>query len=155
MTPKEKYIEDVGLLYEKYGLPKMAGRILGYLMSASTKNTSFENLQEALKASKGSISGNINLLLRQSLIEKHMISGDRKSYYKVVFTSLNNILEAKVKSIAEFKQIYERGITLVVDEHSHNYKYLSEVLEYYKFLEEEMPLLKRKWEEKIKKNETP
>ena len=78
MTTKEKYIEDVGLFYENYGLPKMAGRILGYLISSESGNNSFDDLKEALKASKGSISGNLNLLLTQKMIEKHMISGDRK-----------------------------------------------------------------------------
>jgi DNA-binding transcriptional regulator GbsR (MarR family) len=38
MTEKEKYIENVGLFYEKYGLSKMAGRILGCLISSETDN---------------------------------------------------------------------------------------------------------------------
>src|SRR5690554_7373755 len=57
MTEKENYIEQVGLFYEQYGLPKMAGRILGYLISSDSDNNSFEDLQKSLKASKGSISG--------------------------------------------------------------------------------------------------
>ena len=51
MTEKEKYIEDVGLFYEQYGLPKMAGRILGYLISSESDNNSFDDLKDSLKAS--------------------------------------------------------------------------------------------------------
>jgi DNA-binding transcriptional regulator GbsR (MarR family) len=149
MTNKEKYIEDVGIFYEKYGLPKMAGRILGYLISSESDNNSFEELIDALKASKGSISGNINLLLTQKMIEKHMLTGDRKSYYKIAINSLQDIMEAKAKSVSEFRYIFEKGMNINSNKLSKNYKALTGVLKYYEFLEEEIPLLKTKWDQKI------
>lgn len=150
MTEKEKYIEDVGLFYEQYGLPKMAGRILGYLISSESDNNSFDDLKDSLKASKGSISGNINLLLNQNMVEKHMISGDRKSYYKMGLNSLENILESKVKSITQFKVILEKGLQFDSNKDSLKKQNLNEILNYYKFLENEIPLLKIKWQKKIK-----
>lgn len=149
MTEKEKYIENVGLFYEKYGLPKMAGRILGCLISSETNDNSFGYLKEKLKASKGSISGNVNLLLNQNMIEKHMISGDRKSYYKIALNSLENIMEAKVKSVTEFKLIIKKGIKVTSNKGALNQRKLSDILKYYEFLEKEIPLLKIKWEQKI------
>jgi DNA-binding transcriptional regulator GbsR (MarR family) len=149
VTTQEKYIEEVGIFYEKYGLPKMAGRILGCLISSNTNNNSFDYLKQTLKASKGSISGNINLLLNQNMIEKHMISGDRKSYYQIALNSLENIMEAKAKSVTEFRLIFEKGIEFNSNKDSLNRKNLSEILKYYEFLEKEIPLLKIKWEQKI------
>lgn len=150
MTKKEKYIEDVGLFYEQYGLPKMAGRILGYLISSESDNNSFDDLKDSLKASKGSISGNINLLLNQNMVEKHMISGDRKSYYKIALNNLENILESKVKSVTQFKMILEKGLQFDLNTDSLKKQNLSEILNYYEFLESEIPLLKIKWEQKNK-----
>lgn len=150
MTEKEKYIEDVGLFYEHYGLPKMAGRILGYLISSESDNNSFDDLKYSLKASKGSISGNVNLLLNQNMIEKHMISGDRKSYYKIALNNLENILESKVKSVTQFKMILEKGLKLDSSTDSLKKQNLYEILNYYEFLEQEIPLLKIKWEQKNK-----
>ena len=126
---KAKYLEEVGFFYEKYGLPKMAGKILGCLISSNTSNNSFDYLKETLKASKGSISGNINLLLNQNMIEKHMISGDRKSYYKIALNSLENIMEAKVKSVTEFRLVFERGIKFNSNKGSLNVKNISEHFE--------------------------
>lgn len=151
MTEQEKYIEEVGLFYEKHGLPRMAGRILGCLISSKTDNNSFEELKDILKASKGSISGNIKLLLSQNMIEKHMISGDRKSYYKIAMNSLENLLEAKEKSITEFKIILEKGVDINTNKGGANYREISEIIDYYKFLEKELPLLKIKWKERTKK----
>jgi len=150
MTEKEKYIERVGLFYEKYGLPKMAGRILGYLISSETDYNSFSDLIDALKASKGSISGNINLLLNQNMITKHMKSGDRKSYYEISIKNLENILDSKIKSISEFKSIFECGNELKEKKKTNTYVSISEIIRYYEFLEKEIPLLKEKWG-KIKK----
>ncbi len=150
MTEKERYIEQVGLFYEQYGLPKMAGRILGYLISSDSNNNSFDDLKNSLKASKGSISGNVNLLLNQNMIEKHMISGDRKSYYKIALNNLENILESKVKSVTQFKMILKKGLQFDASTDSLKKQNLNEILNYYEFLESEIPLLKIKWEQKNK-----
>ena len=147
MTEKEEYIESVGLFYEQYGLPKMAGRILGYLISSDTDNNSFEDLRDALKASKGSISGNINLLLNQSMIVKHMISGDRKSYFKMSLNSLESILDSKVDSVTQFKMIVQQGLSFDTDSNSAKHQNLREILDYYEFLEREIPLLRKKWKQ--------
>lgn len=151
MTAREIYIEDVGLFYEQYGLPKMAGRILGSLISSESDNNSFEDLKETLKASKGSISANVNLLLNQKMIEKHMISGDRKSYYKIAHSSLENIMEAKAKSVTEFKLIFERGIEFNSNKDNVSKESLANILKYYEFLEKEIPLLKLKFDQQNQK----
>ena len=78
MTHQEEYIEETGLFYERYGLTKMAGRILGYLL-ISGADQSFDTIRIALQASKGSISGNLNLLLNQHMVEKYMRT-DRESF---------------------------------------------------------------------------
>ena len=146
MMERNEYIEKVGLFYEQYGLPKMAGRILGYLISAPNDHNSFDDLIAGLHASKGSISGNIKLLLTQNMIEKYMISGDRKSYFKVSTNSLNRIIEAKVVSITQFKDII--GMGLVFNEHQQTpaRDELLSIHRYYEFLEQEIPLLKQKWD---------
>ena len=150
MTAKEIYIEKVGLFYEKYGLSKMAGRILGCLLSSETDFNSFDYLIDSLKASKGSISGNVKVLLTQGLIIKHTRSGDRKSYYKTSLNSLENILAAKIKSISEFKALFKEANNLKKEKESENYKTIENVIAYYTFLESEIPNLKKKWDDQQK-----
>lgn len=145
MTSKEKYIEEVGLFYEKYGLPKMAGRILGYLMISEDGDSSFTHLQEMLQASKGSISSNINLLLNQGMIEKYMITGDRKSYYRISMNSLENLIDAKLKSISVYKELLQKGVELIPEGNEEKSQQIQQIVEYYQFLEAEFPLLRVKW----------
>ncbi|MCT4583265.1 MAG: hypothetical protein N4A35_17805 [Flavobacteriales bacterium] len=147
MTEKDQYIEQVGLFYEKYGLPKMAGRILGYLIASSTENNSFDDLMNALQASKGSISGNLKLLTNQKMIEKHMVTGIRQSYYRIATNSLNNMIASKVASIGLFKDIIAKGIALNDNDESWVKNELKSIHSYYEFLENEIPKLRLKWEQ--------
>lgn len=146
MHKHEEYIEQVGLFYEKYGLPKMAGRILGYLISSPKEKNSFQDCIDALKASKGSISGNIKLLLSQNMIEKHMVSGSRQSHYRIASDSLNRLIEAKVASISQFKELLETGLSLNDTNDNEQNLELHNIVRYYAFLEKEIPLLKQKWD---------
>ena len=147
MTDREKYIEEVALFYEKYGLTKMAGRIFGCIVSSNTDNNSFSDLQETLKASKGSISGNINLLLSQDMLEKHMISGDRKTYYRISKKSLKDYTESRYRSVIEFKEILNAGLIFNDSPDSENYKNIKLISRYFEFLEKELPALSIKWEQ--------
>jgi DNA-binding transcriptional regulator GbsR (MarR family) len=145
MTALEKYIEDVGLFYERFGLAKMSGRILGLLMATDEEKVSFDDMVIQLQASKGSISGNINFLLKQKLIEKFMVTGDRKSYYKFSNENVFSIIDNKLDATEYVKQIFVRGNDLHKDKESTKHKSITEVIQFYDFLEEELPKLKEKW----------
>lgn len=151
MTEREKYIEEVGLHYEKYGLTRMSGRILGCLISSKTDNNSFGDLQETLKASKGSISGNLNILSGQEMIDKHMIPGDRKTYYRISLKSLKDYTESRYKSIIEFKELLNAGLVFNDNSESDNHRNVEIISKYFEFLEKELPLLAIKWEKEKEK----
>ena len=146
MTDLEAYIEEVGLYYETVGLPRMAGRILGYIMSCPKELASFDELVEALKASKGSISGNINLLKQRRLIDKVMQAGDRKSYYKLSGAELFSMIDAKIGSFTRVKEIMGRANELNGDETLEKHRQIAEFVRFYEFMEREMPKLREKWE---------
>lgn len=147
MTPLEKYIEDVGLFYERFGLAKMSGRILGLLMATDEEKVSFDDMVIQLQASKGSVSGNINFLLKQNLIEKFMVTGDRKSYYRFSNENVFSIIDNKLNATEYVKQIFVRGNDLHKDKESPKHKNITEVIQFYDFLADELPKLKDKWKQ--------
>jgi DNA-binding transcriptional regulator GbsR (MarR family) len=53
---RERYVEDFGLLLERFGLPRMVGRVLGVLLVSEAPEHSAEDLAGVLQASRGSIS---------------------------------------------------------------------------------------------------
>lgn len=144
MERLEEYIEEVGQFYERYGLPKMAGRILGFLMVGKQEHISFETILDQLQASKGSISGNLKLLLTQKLIEKYTITGNRKSHFRFSSRNVFKLIEDKTNSTRSITDLYKKANS-INDPDSVKHRQLDEIIEFYQFLEEEIPKLKRKW----------
>ncbi len=142
-----EYIETVGLFYERFGLSRMSGRILGYLMSSPEESVSFEDIRARLHASKGSISGNINFLLAQKIINRTMKPGDRKTYYCFSAKSVYQVFDQKVQSITEMKKLLIRANEINNNPLLNKHAQISETVDFYNFLEKELPKLKEKWEQ--------
>jgi len=66
----KRFVEEVGISFEDMSLPRMAGRILGWLFISDPPYQSIGELAEALMASKGSISTMTRLLTQLNLIER-------------------------------------------------------------------------------------
>jgi len=71
ITPEEAaYVEEVGVIYEGMGFPRMAGRIIGWLLICDPPHQSQAQLGAVLHASKGSISTMTQMLLRTGLVKR-------------------------------------------------------------------------------------
>lgn len=81
-TSTQDVIERMALLFERDGLPRIAGRVLGYLL-LSPEPCSLDELAEALQVSKSSVSTDARLLGRMGAVERVTIPGDRRDYYRV------------------------------------------------------------------------
>ncbi|MFQ3629252.1 MAG: MarR family transcriptional regulator, partial [Cyanobacteriota bacterium] len=76
------FVEEVGLMFELIGLPRMAGRIFGWLLISQPPHQSSGELAEVLQASKGSISSMTRLLIQLGLIERLPLPGDRRDFFQ-------------------------------------------------------------------------
>ena len=56
LEPREKVIEDFGLYFEQYGLPRILGRIYGLLMITDEHALGLDDMAEQLGISKASAS---------------------------------------------------------------------------------------------------
>ncbi|MFC1931980.1 GbsR/MarR family transcriptional regulator, partial [Chloroflexota bacterium] len=61
---EKRFVEEVGILFEQTGMPRMAGRILGWLSVSDSPHQTTDQLTKALMASKGSISTMTRFLIR-------------------------------------------------------------------------------------------
>lgn len=76
------FVEQLGLIAQADGLPRIAGRILG-LMVIHGGSFSFSELSIKLKVSRGSISTNTRLLENLGVIERTTRAGERQDYFKL------------------------------------------------------------------------
>jgi DNA-binding transcriptional regulator GbsR (MarR family) len=75
------YVEEFGLFWEQMGLPRMTGRILGWLLICDPPEQTMTDLTEVLQASKSSISTGTRMLIQFGFIERISLPGERKDYY--------------------------------------------------------------------------
>jgi DNA-binding transcriptional regulator GbsR (MarR family) len=109
----EAFIERSGMLWQKDGLPRIAGRIFG-LTLISPDPCSLEDIAATLGVSKASVSNDTRLLEKMGFIEKVSLPGDRKDYYQVTSGSLERSLAARVERIQEFQSLMEDGMKLPI-----------------------------------------
>lgn len=78
----EQYVERMGLLWEGEGLPRIAGRILGFL-ALQPDAVTLDDIASTLGVSKASVSNDARRLQRLGLVERDSRPGDRRDYYVI------------------------------------------------------------------------
>jgi DNA-binding transcriptional regulator GbsR (MarR family) len=139
------FIEDVGLMFEQVGLPRMAGRIFGRLLISDPPHQSHADLADVLQASKGSISTMTRLLIQLSLIERVSLPGDRRDYVQIKPNAWAQMTEQRLSQIVAFRQLADRGLDLLKHSPPHTQQRLKEMQDFHLFWEHELPQLAQKW----------
>jgi DNA-binding transcriptional regulator GbsR (MarR family) len=143
----QHFVEDVGLFFEQSGLPRMAGRVLGWLLISDPPHQSMNELVDALSASKASISNTTRLLIQLGLIERVSLPGYRPDYYRIKSGAWYQILEERMKRLSNFRQLAERGLALLEAKKPELKTRLQEMHEVYSFFEQAMPTLLERWKQ--------
>ncbi len=146
----KNFAEDVGIFFEQSGLPRMAGRILGWLLICDTPQQSTSELVEALKASKGSISTTTRLLIRIGLIERFSLPGIRHDYFRIKPDVWHYLIKESQVQTTTMRQLAERGLELLKNKPPLNRQRLEEMRDVYTFFEREFPALLERWEQERK-----
>jgi len=156
-TNREKdFVEQAGIVFEQTGLPRMSGRIFGRLLIANPPYQTFNELAEALMASKGSISSMTRLLIQIGLIERFTIPGERHCCLRLRPDSLRNMIQRGLEDeIKMFRQLAERGLDILAENAPPARTWLEEMHTTYTFLEGEFPALLESYEELRKRNKLP
>ncbi len=142
------FVEDVGLSFEMVGLPRMAGRIFGWLLLSDPPHQSPGELADVLQASKGSISTMTRLLVQIGLIERISLPGQRRDYFRIKPHAWTELTKQRMAQITAFRQLAERGLELLEGENPQLRDRLIEMRDMHAFLEQELPALIQRWEDR-------
>jgi len=149
---QRQYVEEVGIVFEQTGLPRMAGRILGWLLIANPPHQSMEELTEALMASKGSMSSMTRMLIQMGLIERVSLPGVRHAYFRLRPDAWQHMVRrGLVDEIRMVRELAERGLGLLNGK-TVTRTWLKEMRDVYTFLEREFPVLLERWEKQHQKS---
>ena len=152
-TTEKSFVEQFGIAFEQTGLPRMAGRILGWLIIADPPHQSADELATGLSASRGSISSTTRLLIQLGLVERLSFPGIRHDYFRLRSDAWQNVIKHGLEDeISMFRQLAEQGLSLFADKTPLTRKWLENMRDIYAFLEKEFPALMERREQAQKKN---
>jgi len=140
-----RFAEEVGIFSEEYGLPRMAGRVLGWLLVSDPPNQSLAELSEALMASKGSVSTMTRLLIQLGMVERVSLPGLRRDYFCIKGDENEAGAQFLAKTVA-MRRLSERGLELMEGKPPRLRERLERTRDLCAFLEKEVPLLVQRWE---------
>jgi predicted transcriptional regulator len=91
----KQFVEQLAVLLEADGLPRVAGRLFGVLL-VSAEARSLDELAAQLRVSKASISVNARLLEQRGVVERVGRQADRRDYYRIGDDILERTLEQRI-----------------------------------------------------------
>ncbi|MEO3876704.1 transcriptional regulator [Nonomuraea sp. B12E4] len=144
-TALHEYADEIGLFFEDFGLPRMPGRILGWLMVCEPPHQSAEKLAEAVQASRGAISMAMRMLQANGAVERHTVPGTRRVYYRLRPGFWLREAEEKARVAREWRKLTERGLELMSDHSEQARARVQEAHDMYAFLEQEYSQIKDRW----------
>jgi DNA-binding transcriptional ArsR family regulator len=139
------YIEESGIIFEQLGMTRMAGRIFGFLAVSDKSEASFDEIRQALDASKGSISGTTKQLINAGLVQPVSLPGDRKTYYRLNKVAVGQLLRSRIQLFNIFADLLSKGRELKKSEDDVS-EWLKEVSAFYTWLGGEINAVIEKWE---------
>ena len=107
------FVEDFSLYFEQMGYPRMAGRVLGWLLICEPPAQSAGELADVLGASKGSLSTMTRLLIQVGLIERAGLPGSRRDYFRIKPGAWPQLIKAQMQSMIGLHQMVERGLSML------------------------------------------
>lgn len=150
LADERMYVEKISVVFEQLTLPRMAGRIFGWLLISESPLVSMGELVEALQASKSSISTMLQLLIRIELIELVSLPRERRDYYRIRSDTWTNALKQRLTQAHDFRRAAEEGLALLEGSAGERKLRLKEMRSMYALLEREIPKIMDLWEEERK-----
>lgn len=108
LTPETAaFIDKIGLYYENYGIPRIAGRMFG-LFIATAEPLSAERIAALLDTSLSSVSTNVRALIANGWVEKTTLKGDRTTYYRFSPNAWESVMTRRKQSFAPLKALADQ-----------------------------------------------
>ncbi len=141
-----EFIERLGIVAEEQGIPRIGGRMLGYLL-LQEEQRSLEQIAEDLQVSKASISLNGRWLEQLGVVERVSSPGDRRDYYRIVDQPWERIYAVAQQRMQRTHDVLELGKTLLGEDEVVGRRRLTEWQWFHSFMLDEFATKLERWRE--------
>lgn len=152
VRPERQFAEEMAVFFERFGMPRGAGRLLGWLLICEHARQSTADLVAALGVTKASISVAVRLLESYGLLTRVVVPGDRSDYYEI----LPDAFEGARGEIGTFRAVgdlLDKGLAAIKDKNGPRGERLRETREFYRFMEREYPAMVERFQREYRRGE--
>jgi len=140
-----EFVEQMGLILQAEGLPRIAGRIMGLMIMHGGPFGSNE-LAERLSVSRASISTNTRLLEDLGVIERTATPGDRQDYFRLSRQPYARMLRGVVRRMGRAREVVDNTQEALPEDMTETHDRLQELDAFYEALMESFLNVIDAWE---------
>lgn len=142
------FADHSGRFYaRRYAFPPMVGRVLGYLAVCDPPDHSIAELSDALLASRSAITGAVKVLETLHAVRRTRAAGERMDRVRIAAVS-DQSLGLDAGEYEELRALAREGLNVLRDAPIERRAVLMGMEAFADFLVEEIPRLRREWEER-------
>lgn len=141
----QEFIERMGLLKEREGMPRIAGSLFALLILEEGP-LSLDELAERLEVSKASVSTNARLLEQTGVAERIGRLGDRRDYYRLGPDACQRMFLAARRRMHDTRDLLKTTADALSKTSPTARARIAEMHRFYDFLIEELDATFERWE---------
>ncbi|MEV4250930.1 MarR family transcriptional regulator [Streptosporangium canum] len=145
MADVEEFVESAGLYFERLGLSRTCGRVMGCLLADTGDAADAPGLCARLAVAKSSMSVALRQLEQGGLVERYRPPRARRDHYRLTEDVFGRAFRAKMTEFAAFTALAEQGLG-AVGEHPAARARLEHMRDMYSFMAREFPKLLDRWD---------
>jgi DNA-binding transcriptional regulator GbsR (MarR family) len=144
------FVERFSSVLVDVGWPRMPARVFVTLLASETTALTAAQLAERLQVSPAAISGAVRFLLQLGLANRDREPGSRRDVFGVDDEVWFRVVERRMRETTKWGVHLSAGLA-AVGEQTPAATRLSEMIDFFNFLDEEMPDLLQRWHEQRKR----
>lgn len=144
------FIENQGLFFERFGLPRIGGRILAMLLLAEGPVT-LDEVAATLKVSKASASTNLRHFVTVGLVDVVTPLGDRKTYYQWSPRAWERRYDLVTVIAGAARGIAEQGLAAIGPDSAEARSRMEEAIAFADYMAEALVGVRQGWLERLAK----
>jgi DNA-binding transcriptional regulator GbsR (MarR family) len=152
--PVEQFVERMGLMMEAEGMPRIAGRLFGFLL-LHEQAFSLDELAERLQVSKASVSTNARALEQAGVLERMSSPGDRRDYYQLGPDAWERTLRTAQRRWRALRTTFDQASASLPPEMEAGKRRLQEAGRFHDVMIDGVDRLVEEWEEVKAATEAP
>lgn len=140
------FVEEVGLVFDEMGAPRMWGRIVGMLLICDPDHQSSQQIAEYLDASRGSVSTVTRQLMVAGMVERVPVQNSRATYFRIAKDAWAEMMRQRTARLRIIRNVAHQGLEILRDAPEERRRRLREFHDFYSYIESAFQPIIDRWD---------